>query len=117
MRLFSFVRLPNHRKFNYTPRYYDPIKEEIEQRTKLIKSEINSGEKEGRQLRISTAFGNRQREHRQTGYTQIVLMVFFAALAVVYLYFGPQGVYYFCGGAAFILLVRRAYLRRKGNGG
>lgn len=31
----SFVRLPRNQKFNYEPRYFDPLKEEIDERRDL----------------------------------------------------------------------------------
>ena len=44
MKLPSFVRLPGHKKFNITPRYYDPIKEEIVERTEMIRREMSGEE-------------------------------------------------------------------------
>ena len=37
MKLPSFIRLPNNRKFKFSPRHFDPVKEEIEQRVSGIK--------------------------------------------------------------------------------
>lgn len=34
----SMFRLPKHRKFEYQPRYYDPVKEELEQRITEVKN-------------------------------------------------------------------------------
>ncbi|MFY0598066.1 MAG: hypothetical protein JXR03_00245 [Cyclobacteriaceae bacterium] len=41
MRFTSFVRLPKYKRFDITPRYYDPIKEELAERTERIKAEMN----------------------------------------------------------------------------
>ena len=35
-----FVKLPTHRRFNYSPRYWDPEKEEREVRIRQIKQEF-----------------------------------------------------------------------------
>jgi hypothetical protein len=35
-----FTKAPNHQRFNYTPRYYDPVKEEWEERESRIKNEV-----------------------------------------------------------------------------
>lgn len=53
MSLFGFNKRPIYRKFEYIPRYYDPAKEELEERLKkyegvtdkseLAKSKIKSG--------------------------------------------------------------------------
>ena len=37
MKLPSFIRLPNHRKFKFSPRHFDPVKDDIEQRVSGIK--------------------------------------------------------------------------------
>ena len=43
MKLPSIVRVSKPRRFDITPRHYDPIKEEIEQRTLAIKKELLEG--------------------------------------------------------------------------
>ncbi len=40
----SLIRLPKHKRFNFEPRYYDPIKEDIENRIAQIKSEMGQAE-------------------------------------------------------------------------
>ena len=35
-----FIKLPGHKRFEYTPRYWDPEKEEFEERVRQIKQEI-----------------------------------------------------------------------------
>ena len=37
MRLFRVFRLPQHSRYNYIPRYYDPDKEAFEDRMKKLK--------------------------------------------------------------------------------
>jgi len=36
----SFMKIPRHKRFEYTPRYWDPVKEEREDRTRQIKREL-----------------------------------------------------------------------------
>lgn len=43
MKLPSIVRIAKPQRFNITPRHYDPIKEEIEQRTQAIRRELEEG--------------------------------------------------------------------------
>ena len=43
MRLPSFIKLPHNRKFKLSPRHYDPIKDDLDQRiseSKNIKKKI-----------------------------------------------------------------------------
>ena len=35
-----FIKLPGHKQFNYTPRYWDPEKEAREERIRQIKQEM-----------------------------------------------------------------------------
>lgn len=35
-----FIKLPRHKQFNYSPRYWDPEKEEREDRIRRIKAEM-----------------------------------------------------------------------------
>ena len=40
MKFPSFIKVNKYKRFEVTPRYYDPIKEEIAQRTERIKREM-----------------------------------------------------------------------------
>jgi hypothetical protein len=40
MRLPSLIRLPNHQRFKFQARHYDPVKEEIEERVSKIKHDM-----------------------------------------------------------------------------
>ena len=40
--VFRFFKLPKHRTFSYKPRYYDPIKDEVEERKRLIEQEMKA---------------------------------------------------------------------------
>ncbi|MEN8230823.1 MAG: hypothetical protein ABFS38_21895 [Bacteroidota bacterium] len=35
-----FIKLPGHKQFNYSPRYWDPEKEERDERVRRIKQEM-----------------------------------------------------------------------------
>lgn len=35
-----FIKLPGHKQFNYSPRYWDPDKEELEERIRRIRQEM-----------------------------------------------------------------------------
>ena len=41
MKLPSLLSRPKYKRFEYQPRYYDPIKEDIKRRTDLIKKQLN----------------------------------------------------------------------------
>lgn len=50
-----FFRVPKHQRFDYKPRYWDPRKEELEERMKRIES-LQEGGVEGAKARISGGF-------------------------------------------------------------
>lgn len=43
MKLPSLVRLPRNRSFNFEPRYYDPVKEDIARRKRLAAAALANG--------------------------------------------------------------------------
>lgn len=45
MKLPSFIRLPKSRKFNFDPRHYDPIRDDVDQRVSEIKNNVKSKNK------------------------------------------------------------------------
>jgi len=65
MAFLKFTKLPRNQKFDYKPRYYDPRKEELEERLKKI-DECKSGDTEKIKNRISGGF-RRKYESEGTG--------------------------------------------------
>ncbi len=63
MALFSFFKTPKHQKFRYTPRYWDPQKEDLENRIKQAKKDNN--DPEALKSRISKGL---QRKHQFGGH-------------------------------------------------
>jgi len=88
MKFRSFVKLPNYKRFNFEPRYYDAVKEEVANRERIIKGTYKKANKaEFAKHRISDAFNNRQREDRKPVYTQILIVIIIATLlGILFLY-------------------------------
>lgn len=94
MKLPSLVRVPKYRRFNFEPRHYDAIKEEVKNRTERIKSELNSSDR-GKidefavRQRISEAF---DRDRNKTGGkiagTQLFFVLVVSASFVGFWYIG-----------------------------
>ena len=74
MKIPSFIRLPKNKRFNFEPRYYDPIKEEIEERTSRIKNEMEEEEGYSHRGSISSAFRRKQRQNKQSNVMQFVFV-------------------------------------------
>ncbi|MFC2125799.1 hypothetical protein ACFLU5_13405 [Bacteroidota bacterium] len=88
MKIPSLTKIPGHRRFNFEPRYYDPVKEDISERTKRINAELKKESSGDYRHNISEAFRHRAYTNRKEGVTQWMFIVFFAAIFVGYLYYG-----------------------------
>jgi hypothetical protein len=94
MKLPSLSRLPKNKRFNFQPRYYDPIKEEIEERTSRIRKELGDSDEYFRE-HISNAFRRRARTEKTSGIMQFILIISFIVIFFGYIYFGNQIFYLF----------------------
>jgi hypothetical protein len=98
MKVPSLLRIPKHQKFHIEPRYYDPVKEEIEQRISRIKNETdgeNNDDPTQYRSRIMGAFG-RQRSDRSRstiGASQFLMILVIAGGFVGYLFYGNIALY------------------------
>jgi hypothetical protein len=89
MKFPSLVKLPRNRKFNIEPRYYDPIKEEIEERTARIKSELESDtEHEYTPGKIS--FERKTTSVPTGSMMQMLIAAILGSLVFGWLYFGNE---------------------------
>ncbi len=113
MGFFSFFHLPKHREFNFQPRYYDPVKEEIQERIKKIKNEKIS-ETAGTRSQISEAFRRRQTQNRASSVNQFILLVFLVSAAVAYWNWGTTGILWIFIPFTAIWLIKK-FLSRVGR--
>mgnify|MGYP005999274857 CR=1 FL=1 len=112
MKIPSIIRIPRHQRFHIEPRYYDPVKEEIEQRTSRIKKELEIehaenelNEQDDAGYRIARAFSGRivRRERNTSGIFQFLLMIVLFMSFIGYLYLGNVALYFL--GLFMILFV------------
>ena len=115
MKIPSLTKLPNHRRFYIEPRYYDPIKEDIEERTSRIEQEIRQVGTSGSAHRssIQGAFTRRNDQARNTNILQFVIMAVLAIVIFGYIYYGNAVLYGLILAAPVYFLVRL----RKHSGG
>jgi len=88
MKFPSLFRTPKPQRFRIEPRYYDPIKEDIEERTEKIKRQLSGGQEFDFKSNISGVFSRRRTENRQSNFLQIGLVALFFGIAVGYLFYG-----------------------------
>ncbi len=88
-------RLQNKR-FQFEPRYYDPVKEDIDNRTARIAAEMkHEPSAEVQRARIKTAYIVRENRSRSIDMMQVVLMVLLVATVFGWIYYGNVALYFF----------------------
>ncbi|HLW21498.1 MAG TPA: hypothetical protein VKX33_14305 [Cyclobacteriaceae bacterium] len=131
MKLPSIVRIANPKRFGITPRHYDPIKDEIEQRTSAIRRELQEegilsseedpGFTSGYQSSIRGAFRKKTRAKsssffEKSGLLRLLIFVILLGGLGGYLYLGNEVLYYIAYlsiGAAMLILLKRLKGRHK----
>ncbi len=84
-------KTPGHQRYNYKPRYYDPKKEELEEKMKKAKS-IKEGDKAAIKSRISSnmrRYKNRKTASQQTAKANARFGLIALILAII-LFYGMQ---------------------------
>ena len=115
MKFPSILRVPRHRRFNIQPRYYDPIKEDIENRTARIKREmeLRNSDEEGTgestyQSRISGSFSrNAQYGESRSSRLRFIILVALVGVTVGYIFLGNLALYVAGGVAMGAYLMKR----------
>lgn len=99
MKLPSLIRLPNNKKFTYEPRFYDPIKEEIDERTERIRREMESDASMTTQQRLKfkeewkQASQRNDAEDKRSSISQMVFILLFSLTFVGYIFYGNNALY------------------------
>lgn len=93
MRFPSLFRLPKHQQFRIQPRYYDPVKEEIKQRTELIKSKF-SGEGADEAYLTRIEFKRKTKAAPATSMIQLGIAALLGIIVIGWLYLGNDIFYY-----------------------
>lgn len=106
MKFPSLFRTPKPQRFHVTPRYYDPVKEDIELRTSRIKGEISRENKSDYRSNIVGAFTRKSQERQKTSLIQLGLITVFLTISFGYLYYGNDVFYLFLIFIPFYLYFR-----------
>lgn len=100
-----FTKTPNHKRFNYVPRHYDPQEEERKEREERIKREVEAGKTvespeqlEAYQPKIKGAFqAARKRSVQKTAPSAAILRTVITLFIVIelwaYLQYGNPALY------------------------
>jgi len=116
MKFPSLSRLPSHRRFNVEPRYYDPVKEDIDERTSRIKQEIRQvGEGSSQATSsITGSFARKASYDKNANILQMVIVILMITLIAGYLIYGNDIFYIFLLAVPAYLYIRiRKYSKRR----
>lgn len=107
MKFPSLIRLPRNRRFEIEPRYYDPIKEEIEERTARIRQELESGKSGAEYTPGRISFERKTQNVPSSSLLQMGIAALLGTVVMGWLYFGNEFFYY----AAFLAIPVYIYFR------
>jgi hypothetical protein len=99
MKIPSIFRLPNYQRFDIQPRYYDPIKEEIEEKHRKVRRVMALNKKDGISNdmkpgeRLEGAFLKQAPRKDNSTQLRLILGAVMFGGTVAYLYFGEWAIY------------------------
>ena len=90
--ILRFFKLPKYRTFNYKPRYYDPIKDEVQEHERLVKHEVNADKGNyvpGASIRgnIKHQFQNSRKEVKKSKTQTLLIRLMLIVIIFLILYF------------------------------
>ncbi|MEQ9591362.1 MAG: hypothetical protein RLN86_02130 [Cyclobacteriaceae bacterium] len=113
--LSVFTKAPSHQRFNYTPRYYDPKKEEMKEREARIRRELKLENEEGPgdyKSRISGSFQAARKRSKKTGDSlnatllRFGIVLFMVLFIIAYIQWGEVAMYGFFLFVPFYLYLK-----------
>ena len=114
MKFPSIIKTPRYSRFNYEPRYYDPIKEEINAKLEAARKEYaEKGKISSYTSNISQAFGNRERKSNQSSVIQLILAAVMLGSFVGWLKYGNDFFYTYLALFPIYIFYRIKTLRKK----
>ena len=106
MKLPSLFRLPRHNKFDFEPRYYDPIKEEIDNKIENAKRELEDGISGNYQSKITGSFRRKKEQDKKSSVNVAILFTLMLGGFFGYLFYGETALFGLAGGMAVYVYLR-----------
>lgn len=105
MKLPGLIKKPNYQRYHLEPRYYDPVKEDIENRTSRIKAEMGLSDGEdvdpGYRSQISGSFRKNMKHATGSGVDQTIML----RLLIMVILVGMIGGFLYVGKEIFYLVL------------
>jgi len=95
MKLPSIINIPAYQRFKYEPRFYDPIKDDIDGRRKRIRRQIEGERRRGTNSssRIEGSFARRVPHAGKSSFLRLTIAAILFSGVVGFLYFGNIAIY------------------------
>ena len=96
MKLPSIINIPAYLRFKYEPRFYDPVKEDIDGRRTRIKRQIDGEKRRGTYssaTRIEGSFTRRTPYEGKSSFLRLTIAAILFSGVVGFLYFGNIALY------------------------
>jgi hypothetical protein len=87
--------MPKYKRFNFEPRYYDPIKEDIQNRTERIKGELKITSNSTHREHLKAAFSHRAKREKSSDFMQLLLIIILLGTFGGWLLYGNVVLYAF----------------------
>jgi len=110
MRFPSLFRVAKNTRFNYEPRYYDPIREDLDQRVSRIHKEIESDNHQDLRSSFRDTYERKKKAGRKASTNQIMVLTLIAGGTVGWLYFGNSALF-----ALLLIFPLYIYFRFRGR--
>ena len=110
MRFPSLIRLPKNKQYQIKPRYYDPIKEEIAERTEKAKRELEGGDSA---IPTRITFERKASPMPSAGVLQLIIAIVLIGFVIGWLYLGNDVFYYLIAVAPLYIIYRFINIFRK----
>jgi pilus assembly protein TadC len=99
-----FTKIPKHRRFNFSPRHYDPQEEERKAREERIRKEVTGGDDDAEKLkeyrtRIAGSFrAAREKKAKKfdpsANILRLVIITILVLFVIAYLHYGNVSIYF-----------------------
>ena len=117
MKFPSLLKIPTNKRFSVQPRYYDPIKEDIEIRTDRVKRMMDVKDMEGENNPESGIHGSFSRDsyyiQQKPNALRFSIMILLSAGAIGYLFYGNNALYIMMGLILTFYLYKKIRLRHQ----
>ena len=114
MKLPSIIKIPSYQRFHYEPRHYDPIKEDIDERRKRIRSSMDAergSTSYSARTRLEGAFRRRKAAEDNSGFIRLIIGAVLFAGVIGYLYFGNIAIYIAAGLVLSYMVIKKLFLK------